>query len=347
VTNAAICIKNYQDLPAWDEFVESHPYGSIFHSSSMIRAEESTKQHAPYAIGAVDSNGSICALLVAVRVSTLDGLGSQMSTRSIMYAEPISLDTESGRSGIRALIQQHDSEMSRSTLFSEVRPSFGRCDAIFSLLECGYQRYGYLNYELEINRSEADLFLNMSPKRRNNVRSAVRRGITVKELNLSSSVDDLYRLVSGSYKRSKVPCADVSLFYSVANQFDASCVRLLVAYYEGEPVSAGCFLTYKDRVICWYAGTQRIQGVHSMTMVFWEAIKRFSQEGFSIFDLAGAGWEGEEYGPGKFKSKFGGTETNHGRFRKVYSPWKLMAANTAYQLIRRLDMYPGPSSMKQ
>jgi lipid II:glycine glycyltransferase (peptidoglycan interpeptide bridge formation enzyme) len=343
VINAAITIKNYKELPEWDDFVKSHPHGSIFHSSSMIRAEESTKQHAPYAIGAIDSNGTLCAILVAVRVSTLDGFGSQISTRSIMYAEPISLDTESGRFGIRSLIQRHDSDMCCNALISEVRPNFNDCDVTNSLIECGYQRCGYLNYELEINRSEADLFRNMSPKRRNNVRSASRRGVTVKELDLGSSIEDLYQLITCSYKRSKVPCVDVSLFHSVANQLDSLRVRSLVAYYNGQPVSAGCFLTYKDRAVCWYAGTQRITGIHSMALVFWEAIKRFSLEGYSIFDLAGAGWEGEEYGPGKFKSKFGGNETNHGRYRKVYSPWKLMAANTAYQLMRRFDLYPDPS----
>ncbi len=84
-----------------------------------------------------------------------------------------------------------------------------------------------------------------------------------------------------------------------------------------------------------------------MALVFWEAIKQFSNEGYSVFDLAGAGWEGEQYGPGKFKSKFGGKETNFGRYRKVYSPWKLIAANTAYKLIRRLDVYPIRSATQQ
>lgn len=347
MTDAAICIKSYQELPLWDEFVESHPHGSIFHSSAMIRAEESTKQHAPYAIGAVDSNGTICAILVAVKVSTLDGLGSQLSTRSLMYAEPISLDSDIGRRGIHSLIQQHDEDMFRKALFSEVRPNFSNSIVANSLLQCGYERCGYLNYELAINRSETDLFRNMSPKRRNNVRSAIRRGVSVKELELPDGIELLYRLISTSYKRSKVPLANSSLFYSVANHLDADRVRLLVAYYDGVPVSAACFLAYKNRVVCWYAGTLRISGVHSMALVFWEAIKRFSHEGYSVFDLAGAGWEGEDYGPGKFKSKFGGTETNHGRYRKVYSPWKLIAANTAYQLIRRWDLYPGTSSLKQ
>ena len=76
MTNAAINIKTYKELPEWDDFVKPHPDGSIFHSSSMIRAEESTKQLAPYAIGAVDSNGDLCAVLVAVHYSAKSVLTS-------------------------------------------------------------------------------------------------------------------------------------------------------------------------------------------------------------------------------------------------------------------------------
>lgn len=39
-------------------------------------------------------------------------------------------------------------------------------------------------------------------------------------------------------------------------------------------------------------------------------------------------------GPGKFKAKFGGVKTNHGRYRKVFSPWKLKAAESIYSAFR-------------
>lgn len=313
----------------------------------MIRAEESTKRHSPYAIGAIDADGNLCAILVAVRVSTLDGFGAQMSTRSIMYAEPICLDNEAGRMGVQALIQQHDRDMCRNALFGEIRPNFNNRVIAEALTLNGYKHLGYLNYEIDLKRSEDELFRNLNCKRRNNVRSAIRRGVEVQTKVSSDGVDELYRLISYSYNRSKIPFVDSSLFRSVAEQIDPSQHRLLVAYYKGAPVSAGLFLAYKDRVVCWYAGTKRIAGVHSMALVFWEAIKQFSNEGYSVFDLAGAGWEGEQYGPGKFKSKFGGKETNFGRYRKVYSPWKLIAANTAYKLIRRLDVYPIRSATQQ
>lgn len=312
----------------------------------MIRSEESTKRHSPYAIGALDAQGTLCAILVAVRVSTFDGFGAQISTRSIMYAEPICLNNEAGRIALQALIQQHDRDMCRNVLFGEIRPNFNNQIVENALIQGGYKHMGYLNFEVELNQTEDELFQNMNPKRRNNVRSAIRRGVEIKERDLNNGIDELYRLVTCSYKRSKIPFVDSSLFHSVANQVDSLNYRLLLAYYNGEPVSAGLFLAYKDRVVCWYAGTKRISGVHSMALLFWEAIKMFSKEGYSVFDLAGAGWQGEPYGPGKFKSKFGGKETNYGRYRKVYSPWKLFAANTAYQIFRRWDMYSGTSISK-
>jgi serine/alanine adding enzyme len=312
----------------------------------MIRSEESTRRHTPYAIGALDTEGKLCAILVAVRVSTLAGLGAQMSTRSIMYAEPICLDSEAGRIGLQALIQRHDRDMCRNVLFGEIRPNFNNQIVENALIQGGYKYSGYLNFEIDLNQSEDELFHNMNTKRRNNVRSAMRRGVEIKESDFANGIEDLYRLISYSYMRSKIPFVDSSLFYSVARQIDPLHHRLLVAYYNGEPVSAGLFLAYKDRVVCWYAGTKRITGVHSMSLLFWEAIKQFSKEGYAVFDLAGAGWEGEPYGPGKFKSKFGGKETNNGRYRKVYSPWKLLAANTAYQIFRRWDMNLGMSLSK-
>lgn len=330
----SLTIKPFQEIPAWDAFVNAHPKGSILHTTSMIRCEQSTKRHEPFAWGAVDANSELCALLVAVRVSTFDGLASSMSSRSILYAEPIYLNTDAGYHGVRKLIECHDRTMSRHTLFAEVRPLFDCPKSFDPFMENDYQRLGYINYELRIDRSEEELMRRLHEKRRNNVRSAIRKGVTVEEVDLKTGIEECYLLLSESYSRSQVPIVDTTLFSSVASEFCNSQVRLLIAHYQGVPVATGIFLSYKDRVICWYAGTHRIPGVYSMTLVFWEAIKQYSREGYAIFDFAGAGWEGEEYGPGKFKAKFGGEKTEHGRYRKVYAPWKLKTAESIYSVVR-------------
>lgn len=300
----------------------------------MIRCEVATQRHVPYAYGALDENGKLCALLVAVRVTTVDVIASVLATRSIMYAEPLFRDDFAGRQGVKALIRRHDEDMKRHALFVEVRPLFDCPKDFDPLIECGYEKNGYLNYELRLDRSEAELFQRMNGKRRNNVRSALRRGVTVREVNLRAGLSQFYQLINESYAHSRVPVVDRSLFDAVAKEFSKDTSRLLIAYYQGAPVATGCFLTFKNRVLCWYAGTHRIPGVYSTSLLFWEAIRQYSTEGYEIFDLAGAGWEGQSYGVGDFKEKFGGDKTNHGRYRKIYAPWRLKVAESVYGVLR-------------
>ena len=321
-------------LPEWDTFVGSHSKGTIFHTSAMIRTMASAKRHSPFAHAAVDEQGNICAMLVAVKVSTLGRWADPIAARSIFYAEPIFLDSPAGQNGIARLLQQHDVYMRRRTLFAEVRPFFDPPTEADPLLIQNYDFFGYLNYELNLQETEERLFMNLDPKCRNNIRSSLRKGMIVREVEPMHELDRFYAIVSESYHRSKVPLADRSLFESAFREMPAPATRVFFAEYEGKLAAAACFLAFKGRVVYWYAGAKRIKGFAAMALILWEAIKKYSIEGYKVFDFAGAGWEGEEYGPGKFKAKFGGVKTNFGRYRKVFSPWKLRYASSAYEVLR-------------
>jgi serine/alanine adding enzyme len=329
-----LAIRSHQEVGDWDAFVNTHPHGSILHTSSMIRSESLTKRHEPHAFAAVDRRGEICAMLVAVRTVTIGGLASNLTGRSILHAEPLWLDSELGREGIVNLIRHHDAAMKSCTIFAEVRPLYVSPSDFDPLLECGYERQGYWNYELALDGTEEEIFRRLGKKCRNNLRSSKRKGVQVREVDLKQNWPTVYRLFEESYSHAKVPIVDSSLFVASTDSFSTDNLKTFVAYYHDEPVAAGCFLNHKDRVLCWYAGTKRIPGVPAMASVFWEAIVRFSVMGYQIFDFAGGGWEGEEYGPGKFKAKFGGSKINLGRYRKVYSPWKMKAAVKGYESLR-------------
>jgi serine/alanine adding enzyme len=346
MVKSSLKIKKYHEIPEWDRFVLEHPQGSVFHTTSMIRCDELTPNRVPFAYGAIDSEGRLCALLVAVRVSTLNVAAGQIASRSIMEAEPIFNRTESGRKGIVDLLEHHDQQMSRKVLFSEIRPFHQPADhAQFSegnlLTTAGYSQLGYINYEMELSSCEDELFRRLGSKRRNNVRSANRRGVHVREVSGQSGRDQLYAMLSHSYSRVKIPLVDRSLFESAAEQLPEEYFRIYTAYYQGDPVASGCFLAFKDRIICWYVGSLRLKGIAATTSVFWHAMKTFGSEGYRIFDFAGGGWQNEHYGPGRFKAQFGGTVTNHGRYRKIYAPWKLRVAQTIYD---RFRVYLAPKS---
>jgi len=332
-----LIVKEYRDIPEWDSFVAEHPKGSIFHSAAMQRCEAIAKKREPFAIGALDSNGKLCAVLATVLVSTFSLISSQMTSRSVFYAEPIYLDTEDGYLGMVQLIRRHDEFMKSRTLFAEVRPLFvsSKAETMSPLEACGYQRMGYLNYELRLDSSEAELFQRLSGKRRNNVRSTCRKGVTTIELDSPQGISILYDLLRESHSNSRIPLVHRSFLEAACRELPQGSVRILVAYHLGVPIAGGCFLSFKNRVICWYAGTKRLPGIAATSLVFWEAIKLYSSLGFEVFDLAGAGWEGEDYGPGKFKSKFGGEAIHSDRYRKIYAPIKMHLAEVLFKSFRQ------------
>ena len=332
----AITIKEYHEIPKWDLFIQQHPKGSIFHSSAMQRCELQARNRVPFAIGALDAQGELCALLAAVKVETLDWVHTPMLSRSIFYAEPLFLNTSDGREGIQQLIREHDECMQKQVLFAEVRPTFPAEKISFDPLKaCGYERRGYLNYELRIDSNESEIFGRLSAQRRNNVRSAIRKGVEVREIECGPGIEILYALLVTSHANSKTPLVHKSFFEAAGSHLPKKSMRILIAYHDDAPFAGGCFLSFKNRVICWYAGTKRVPGIAGTSLVFWEAIRLYAALGFEIFDLAGAGWEGEEYGPGKFKSKFGGDLIHNDRYRKVYSPLKMRIAEAAFARFRQ------------
>src|SRR5690242_17136743 len=102
-------LANWESLqPAWDEYVDAHPKGSIFHTSDMVRVFAAAKGNQPLALAAVDEAGAILALLVGVRVQTLPDPFGRVSSRSILYAEPLCHDVEASIDALAAVIRKHD-----------------------------------------------------------------------------------------------------------------------------------------------------------------------------------------------------------------------------------------------
>jgi len=339
-------ILRYDEIDDWDQFVERHPKGTVFHTSAMIRAFATTKRHTPFAYAAFDQHSNVCAMLVACRISTLGAWAAGFASRSVFYAEPIYDDTQEGQAGIRRLLSMHDQHMCRRTLFAEVRPCFSPPTESDPLLEQNYKLLGYLNFELDLRNSEEVLFNGFDRKCRNNIRSAMSRGVTVVEADPQQHLAEFVSVVAESYAGSKVPLADKSLFKSVFRELPSPISRLFLASYDGKVAAAAAFLAYKNRVYYWYAGARRIPGIPAMACIVWEAIKRYAQDGFELFDFAGGGWKGEEYGPGRFKAKFGGVVTDYGRYRRIYSPLSLRCAELAYQSVRGL-ISPTPKKCEQ
>lgn len=303
----------------------------------MVRVFRSARGHAPLALAALNSAGEIAALLVAVRVQTLpDPLGN-ISSRSIFYAEPLCHDDPEGIDALTALIAEHDRQMEHSTLFTEVRPLCRPGPERIALERCGYQYRDYLNYLVDVSQPAGILWQKLGRDARRGVKISVRSGFTTHSINTRKGVDMLYRCLLLSYGKAGVPLAHRSLFDAA---FEALApkgeLRLEAVIRKDIPVAMLATLLYKETAFAWYCGTERLRGFSPLDYLFWRELLWSHEQNYRLFDMGGAGWPDEPYGVRRYKSKFGGELVSYGRYRKVYSHWRLAMAERAYHFGRRL-----------
>jgi CelD/BcsL family acetyltransferase involved in cellulose biosynthesis len=322
--------------PAWDDFVRAHPKGSIFHSSQMVHVFQAAKHHSPLALAAIGAGGEIVAMLVGVRVQTLPDPLGRVSSRSILYAEPLCYDNPHSIEALAALIAEHDRQMQHTTLFTEVRPLFSPGPERIALEQCGYQFLDYLNYIVDVSQPPDVLWRAMQRDARRGVRESQREGFETRRINAPDAVDHLYSLLLMSYGNASVPLAHRSLFEAAfATLHETGRLKMEAVVKDDTPVAMLAMLLFKDTALAWYCGTQRLRGFSPLDYLIWREMLWCHEQGYTVFDMGGAGWPNEPYGVRRYKSKFGGKLVRYGRYRKIYSPWRMALAETAYQYGRK------------
>src|SRR5882757_655326 len=194
-----------QFQPAWDEFVERHPKGSVFHTSAMIQVFAAAKGHTVLPLAAVSDSGDILSLMVAVRVQTLPNMFGSVSSRSVWYAEPLCLDTPESIDSLSGLVAEHDREYQRRALFSEIRPLWACGPERVALERCGYQHLDYLNYIIDTTQPVEALWRRVHDSAQSHTRKCERRGYELRAINTPDCVDVLYGFLRSTYGRAGVP----------------------------------------------------------------------------------------------------------------------------------------------
>jgi lipid II:glycine glycyltransferase (peptidoglycan interpeptide bridge formation enzyme) len=226
--------------------------------------------------------------------------------------------------------------MSRQTLNSAFRPLFALACERNALESKGYEWLDYLNYVVDLRPPTETLWQNLNRGCRSDIRRAQKRGIRIREATDEEGTELLCNHLRQSYTRSRVPLADVSLFEAASRYLPKDSLRIVIAELDGRPIASASFLVWRGMIYYWYAGIARIPGVAANACLLWDAMEWGSSKGLQDLDLGGPGGPGEQYGPGRFKSQFGGRLVRYGRYRKVYSTWRLWLAEIGYRAAQSL-----------
>ena len=185
------------------------------------------------------------------------------------------------------------------------------------LEELGFSLTHRLEFELGLEPSEEDLWRNMKPKRRKNIKRAIRTGVTVEDLPGEEGIAELRRLQGDSSERimarggPDIAQRSGSSDDPVGVLLDCGLGRLVCAKVDGQVESVGLFTHFNGLVYHTLSGhSQKALETQAPTLLLWETIKRYRSEGAERLNFGGCKADaiqegGPEHGVYVYKMAFG------------------------------------------
>ena len=336
LTGIHVC--NEIDEHIWRRFVETGPDGNVFHTPEMYQVFARARRHRPSLWAATDASGSPLALFLPVEITVVNPMLRPWTCRAVAYGGLLCADGAAGRRAMGSLLATYSDTAPRRSLVTELRHLSDAADLRQALGDTRFSHEEHLNYLIRLDRPPADLWLGLSKTARQRVRSAKKKGVVVAEVTDMTGGDEAYRLLEQVYHRARVPLADPSLFRgALCLLYPRGMLRIFTARLGEKVIGARFLLTYRGRILDWYAGSDRAFASFSPNeLLVWHALRWGQEHGFRVFDFGGAGRPGEHYGPREFKAKFGGDLVNFGRDVLIHAPLRFRMSRLGYAAARGL-----------
>ncbi len=270
-------ITSYQseNQTLWDQYVLSHPDGSVFHLNLWKKSIENSFSHQSYDLIAFDAadNQKIVGILPLTQIKS-KLFGHYLV--SIPFAELGGVIADTIAIGA-ALIQ--------------------RAINIATELQCDYLELKnrqpaatlltkdlYYNFSKEILPELDDNLLAIPRKSRAAVRKGIKSGLTA-----TFGIDQFevfYELMAHSYHSLGTPIFAKKFFNNFLVSFGEQADLLVIKTADGVPISTVLTLYFKDRVMPYYAGS--LPGYRNLCpndFMYWELLKHGWERGYKVFDL--------------------------------------------------------------
>lgn len=323
----------------YDNFVNANPHTSVFQTSDMAEVYRRTKGYAPSMVAAINEETSeILASLLAVTITEKKGFFKSFTSHTTIRGNPIFKSGKEGTEAAIMLMNNFNKVIDQDSLYTRVYLTDKSSELETILLKNGFVFEDWLNFLIDLNRPEEDIWRSIHKSRRKGITRAVEKiGLTIEEVTDHDQIKTFYSLLTETYKNAKLPLKDISLFEGI---FDIlvrkGMAKFLMAKKENVYIAGRLILTYKGTIYDWYAGSLKdYLSFYPNEFLIWHILKWGSEKGYHTFDFGGAGSPTEEYGVRTFKERFGGKLVNHGRFTNVHHPKKLLLSRKLLNIYKK------------
>lgn len=285
----------------WDDFVLSHPHGTIFQSSQWAHF----KKH--YWILAIKDTNKIIGGTLLLRQSLPKGY-------SWLYAPRGPLIDLRDQSQIDILTKKiAEIAKKEKAIFLRIDPPLKDTPALKSFKQNRPGHQPDHTLILNIDQDENSLLEQMKSKGRYNIRLATKKGVTVKK---ATNADEFFTLIQETTSRDHFSGHQKKFYQDMLDTLGSKHSTLFIAEYEKTPIAGLLATFHKDSAIYYYgASSNQHRNVMAPYLLQWEAIKEAKSRNCTHYDFLGIAPENAPNHPWSgvtsFKLKFGGTRTTY------------------------------------
>lgn len=331
----------------YEEFLQSHPKGHFLQSPEWAKLKSEWINEV---VLAEDENGNIKGSMGILIRKIPYFKGTMMYSPRGPVCDVHDKETiQELVDGVKELAKQYNA------FILKVDPDVPNTDEEFKKIakECGFKikenvkdfteviqpRYVF-RLDVE-NKTEEELLKSFHEKTRYNIRLSSRKGVTVRD-GKREDMKDFYEIMRETGTRDDFLIRPLEYFEKMYDALGPNYLRLIMADYEGKPISGVIAIYYGDKV--WYlygASSNSHRNVMPNYLLQWEMIKWALEKKCRIYDFRGVSGHVDEthpqYGIYKFKKGFNGDFVEFvGELNMVFKPFTNFAFNNAMKLRTKL-----------
>jgi FemAB-related protein (PEP-CTERM system-associated) len=275
ISTAAVSVSAYEDRFAggWDDYVQRHPSGSLFHLTKWKRVIERAFGFQSRYLFA-EEGGAICGVLPLFLVRNVLQGRSLISTPYAVYGGPCA-DNEQVLAGLRAAACEMAER--EGVQYLELREQSPIPDQHFLTKEL------YVTFDLQLPKTADELQRGFPRDTRYMIRKAQKNGL--KAVVDNRQIDTFYEIYSRSFHNLGTPVFSKRLFRIVLEEFDQHC-ELTTVWKEGKALASVLSLRFRDWILPYFGGSL-VEGRQfaANNFMYWEVMRTALEAGIRHFDF--------------------------------------------------------------
>lgn len=311
---------NSIDRAEWSQLVKTSATGTWFQTPEAYDFYASLPElFHPFVVGVAGNRSVLRAVCVGFATKESNALKQFFTRRAIILGGPCLTDdcmeeeVEMLMTGVKQIMNERTNE---TPIYIETRNfnDYSRWKGAFERIGFAYRPH--LNFHVDCT-DKAKMWERLSENRKRQIRKQPSQ--TLSDVD-EAKIREWYNVLQELYRtKVKTPLWPLEFFLEAYRQ---GIGQFILTQYKGKVIGGSMVVTDGKCVYEWFEcgmnGEYKEQ--YPSVMATWDGIQGAHMSGCQRYDMMGAGEPGVPYGVRDFKSEFGGTLVEHGRFIYVCKP---------------------------